>query len=154
MYIFLDVDGVLNTEADWARKLYSINDTCVSSFFKLYKNVEDPKIVLSSSWRNGIARDGKTSVRIDLLVNALKPLGIIKLDKTGISPNGMRNDEIDHYLKYHDKDGYIILDDDPNLFEKKVNTPHLYVTDAKTGLTDKDVTLIMKHIKMFNKIEE
>ena len=25
MYVFLDVDGVLNTEADWERKLYSLN---------------------------------------------------------------------------------------------------------------------------------
>jgi histidinol phosphatase-like enzyme len=35
MYIFLDVDGVLNTEADWARKVYSLNPKCVEQFLYL-----------------------------------------------------------------------------------------------------------------------
>ena len=29
MYIFLDVDGVLNTEEDWKRRKYSLNNACV-----------------------------------------------------------------------------------------------------------------------------
>jgi hypothetical protein len=144
MYVFLDVDGVLNTEADWARKVYSLDSKCVDSFCKLLNSLNEPKVVLSSTWRNGIARDGTTAVHIDDLIKALKPSGIKSLDKTGIAPDGSRTKEIEHYLRRHTEDSYIILDDDPELFEQRENTPHLYLTSSKTGLTDTDVKRILK----------
>jgi len=144
MYIFLDVDGVLNTKADWARKLYSLNSRCVGSFCTLLSSLNDPKVVLSSTWRNGIAMDGTTAVHIDDLLKALEPAGIKTLDKTGIAPDGSRTKEIEHYLRRHPVDNYIILDDDPELFDRKKRTPHLYLTSAKTGLTDADVTKILR----------
>ena len=73
MYIFLDVDGVLNTETDWARKVYSLNKSCVDAFCRLVKSIPNPRIVLSSTWRNGLARDGSTAVHIDDLMRALAP---------------------------------------------------------------------------------
>ena len=102
---------------------------------------------MSSTWRNGIARDGTTAVHIDDLIKALAPTGIKSLDKTGIAPDGSRTKEIDHYLKRHPEDDYVIMDDDPDLFDQKEQTPHLYVTSAKTGLTDTDVVNILKLIK-------
>ncbi len=147
MYIFLDVDGVLNTEEDWAKKVYSLNSKCVKSFCKLLSSFNAPKVVLSSTWRNGIARDGTTAVHIDDLIKALEPVGIKSLDKTGVAPDGSRNKEIDHYLKRHSEDRYIILDDDPSLFDQKENTPHLYLTSSKEGLTDMDVARIMKCVR-------
>ena len=147
MYIFLDVDGVLNTEADWSRKVYSLDSRCVASFCKLLNELHDPKIVLSSTWRNGIARDGATAVHIDDLINSLAPAGIKSLDKTGIAPDGSRTKEIEHYLRRHSQDDYIILDDDLSLFDQKSKTPHLYITSAKTGLTDTDVAKIIKQLK-------
>ena len=144
MYVFLDVDGVLNTEADWARKVYSLDSKCVDSFCKLLNSLNEPKVVLSSTWRNGIARDGTTAVHIDDLIKALKPSGIKSLDKTGIAPDGSRTKEIEHYLRRHTEDSYIILDDDPELFEQRENTPHLYLTSSKTELTDMDVKRILK----------
>ena len=146
MYVFLDVDGVLNTEADWARKVYSLDSKCVDSFCKLLNSLNEPKVVLSSTWRNGIARDGTTAVHIDDLIKALKPSGIKSLDKTGIAPDGSRTKEIEHYLRRHTEDSYIILDDDPELFEQRENTPHLYLTSSKTGLTDTDVKRILKRL--------
>ncbi|MCR5735768.1 MAG: hypothetical protein K6G22_14265 [Lachnospiraceae bacterium] len=143
MYIFLDVDGVLNTESDWARKIYSLNPKCVESFCKLLNSINKPKVVLSSTWRNGIARDGTTAVHVDELIKALEPAGIRYLDKTGVAPDGSRSKEIDHYLRRHPTDSYIILDDDPKLFDQKENTPNLYLTSSKTGLTDTDVKKIL-----------
>ncbi len=148
MYIFLDVDGVLNTEADWARKVYSLNKSCVDSFCKLLRDLPVPKIVLSSTWRNGIARDGTTAVHIDDLVKALASAGIKELDKTAISPDGSRSKEIDYYLRRHPEDDYLILDDDPSLFEEGKKTSHLYLTSAKTGITDKDVVMIKKMVQI------
>ena len=146
MYIFLDVDGVLNTEADWKKRVYSLNTNCVAAFCRLLANLPEPKVVLSSTWRNGIARDGTTAVHIDDLIKSLKPAGIRTLDKTGVAPDGSRSKEIDHYLRRHPADRYIILDDDANLFDKKESTPHLYLTSAKTGLTDADVKKILRRI--------
>ena len=144
MYIFLDVDGVLNTEADWKRKVYSLNQSCVDAFCRLVKSMPDPKIVLSSTWRNGIARDGRTAVHIDDLRRALEPVYTNVLDKTAVSPDGSRSREIDYYLRRNPQDSYLILDDDPTLFEAGEKTPHLYPTDPKTGLTDIDVPKIIK----------
>ena len=144
MYIFLDVDGVLNTEADWAKRVYSLNPGCVAAFCRLLEKLPDPKIVLSSTWRNGIARDGTTAVHIDDLIRALTPAGITGLDKTGVAPDGSRSKEIDHYIRRHRADSYLILDDDPDLFDQKERTPRLYLTSAKTGLTDADVKRIWK----------
>ena len=148
MYVFLDVDGVLNTEADWRRKIYSLDPSCVSSFCSLLKRIPNPKIVLSSSWRNGIARDGSTAVHIDELMKALEPSGLNSMDKTAVSPDGSRSKEIDYYLRRHPEDKYIILDDDVALFEHREMTANLYLTSAKTGLTDKDVKKIIKQFRL------
>ena len=142
MYIFLDVDGVLNTEKDWAGKVYSLNQSCVDSFYTFIRSVRNPKIVLSSTWRNGIARDGTTAVHIDDLIKALSPAGITALDKTAVAPDGSRSKEIDYYLRRHPKDTYIILDDDPTLFDEGEKTPYLYLTNAKTGFTEDDAAKI------------
>ncbi len=151
MYIFLDVDGVLNTEADWARKVYSLNSDCVDAFCSLIKSVPDPKIVLSSTWRNGIARDGSTAVHIDDLMNALRHAYNGELDRTATAPDGSRSKEIDHYLRRHPEDTYIILDDDPTLFDEGEKTANLYLTNAKTGLTDGDVKKIIKQQRRLTK---
>lgn len=144
MYIFLDVDGVLNTKEDWKRRMYSLNSKCVAAFCGLLNKIDDPQIVLSSTWRNGIARDGSTAAHIDDLYKALESAGIKKMDKTAISPDGSRSKEIDYYLRRHAPDSYIILDDDPELFELKEKTPHLYLTDSATGITEKDIKDILK----------
>ena len=146
MYIFLDVDGVLNKEVDWAKKMYSLNPECVSAFIDLLSKLPDPKIVLSSTWRNGIARDGTTAVHIEDLLGALAPAGIKELDRTAFSPDGSRSKEIDYYLRRHPEDSYIILDDDPTLFEEGKGTPYLYLTNARSGLTTDDVKKIMKMV--------
>lgn len=145
MYIFLDIDGVLNTEADWKRKVYSLNPKCIKVFCDLLQKLTNPKVVLSSSWRNGIARDGTTAVHVEELIRALEPAGITELDKTGTAPDGSRSKEIDHYLRRHPADSWLILDDDPTLFEQGAKTAHLYLTSAKTGLTDADLPKILKY---------
>ncbi len=146
MYIFLDVDGVLNTEADWAKKIYSLRPECVQEFLWLLKALPNPKVVLSSSWRNGIARDGFTAVHIKELIDALSPAGIQKLDKTGISPDGLRSKEINHYLRRNPKDSYIIFDDDKALFEEQEKTAYLFLTDPARGLTHKDVSRVIMNV--------
>lgn len=142
MYIFLDIDGVLNTKEDWNRKVYSLNPKCVAAFCRLLRHLPQPKIVLSSTWRNGIARDGSTAVHIDDLLKVLGPAGIHTVDKTATAPDGSRSKEVEHYLRRHNADDYIILDDDVELFDEKEKTKKLYLINPNTGFTMQDAKKI------------
>ncbi len=110
----------------------------------LFRYTSDPGIVLSSTWRNGIARDGSTAVHIEDLIRALKPVYSKTLDKAAVSPDESRSKEIDYYLRRHPKESYLILDDNPSLFAEGRKTPHLHLTDSQTGFTDRDVKKIIK----------
>lgn len=147
MYIFLDVDGVLNTKDDWNRKMYSLNENCIRIFCDLVENLDNPKIVLSSTWRNGIARDGTTAVHINDLIKAISKTGITELDRTVVALDGSRSKEIDYFLRRHAKDEYIILDDDLELFDDKERTPNLFLIDASVGITKNDVKRILKSVR-------
>ena len=147
MYIFLDVDGVLNTKADWKKKMYYLNPSCTGIFCDFLRKIKTPRVVLSSTWRNGIARDGTTAVHIEDLVKALRPAGISGFDKTANAPDGSRSREIDYYLRRHPADRYIILDDDPSLFEKGESTDNLYLIDPARGFTANDARKILHDIK-------
>ena len=143
MYIFLDVDGVLNRESDW-NKHFTLNPECIANFKELVKHIPDAKIVLSSTWRNGIARDGKKAKHIEDLISMIETAGIHTVDKTAYSPDGNRSREIEYFLKRHEKDNYLILDDDRSIFDK--GTSNLYIIDSIKGITSDDVTRIIKSI--------
>lgn len=142
--IFLDVDGVLNTKEDWWKRAFSLNAQCVNAFCSYLWQLEKPQIILSSTWRNGIARDGTTAAHIDDLLNALASAGIHSLDRTPTAPDGSRSKEIDYYLRRHEIADYLILDDDPQLFDDDKKTARLYVTDSRTGFTENDAKKLLK----------
>lgn len=143
MYIFLDVDGVLNKQSDW-KKPFSLNDECCYWFNTLIKALPNVKIVLSSTWRNGITRDGSKAAQIEDLMAKLKEAGINTIDKTATSLDGFRNREIDYYLRRHSADSYIILDDEDTIFEEGKRTPNLYMTDNAHGFTELDYKRLKK----------
>ena len=143
MYIFLDIDGVLNKQSDW-KKPFSLNDECCYWFNALIKEIPNVKIILSSTWRNGIARDGSRAAHIEDLMSKLADAGVNTIDKTATSPDGFRNKEIDYYLRRHPVDTYIILDDEESIFEEGKNTPNLYMTDNAKGFSELDYMRIKK----------
>ena len=143
MYIFLDIDGVLNKQCDW-KKPFTLNDECCYWFNALVSELHDVKIVLSSTWRNGIARDGSRAAHIDDLLAKLEEAGISTIDKTATSTDGFRNKEIEYYLRKHPADSYIILDDEESIFEKGKNTSNLYMTDSRMGFSELDYKRLKK----------
>lgn len=146
MYIFLDVDGVLNKRSDWIRP-FSLNAECVRNFNELVTRIPNAKIVLSSTWRNGIARDGYRAAHIEDLMKALSAAGIDTIDRTANAPDGSRSKEIDYYLRRHENDSYIILDDDQNLFEDGEKTKNLFVINNEYGFRKKDIAKIIKKVR-------
>lgn len=160
--IFLDVDGVLNSENELMihRKKNGIKG-CI-----LYAEVEDrplkllkeivektsAKIVVSSSWRIGCERSGRESVfgksLYEKLENRLKYFGMEIYDITpSLEAGTQRGDEIREWLSKNETENFIILDDDSDMCEY-VNTENFIHTTYKHGLTEE---LKDKAIEILNK---
>lgn len=138
VFIFLDVDGVLNTVSQWKRP-YSLNDACIAAFAGYVHSLpsSNTRIILTSSWKNGFDFSGNHTPQIRELVNKLAVHGLSITSKTeNISDD--RAAEINDYIKQHHLEQYpcIIIDDDPNIFRTKLsdNCKTIWI-NAKTGFT-------------------
>ena len=160
--IFLDVDGVLNSEDDLMihMKKNGIKG-CI-----LYAEVEDrplkllkeiiektsAKIVVSSSWRIGCERNGRKSIfgrgLYEKLEKRLKEYGMEIYDITpSLGIGTQRGDEIREWLSKNETENFIILDDDSDMREY-TNTENFIHTTYKHGLTEE---LKDKSIEILNK---
>lgn len=139
--IFLDVDGVLNSELD------SFDWNVQTDYhFELLKSLVDKtqaKIVLSSSWR-------KSKDSLETIKSRLQDFGIDVYDVTPSinSPNTKRGDEIRQWIDTQQDTSvtsFIILDDNSDMCEY-TNT-NLVQTDIKIGFQKQDYE---KALKMLN----
>lgn len=141
MYVFFDIDGVLNKKSDWKNK-YSIDIDCVKVFseiVKYYKSrYSEVRLVICSTWRLGWANNMNNSAPIDKLKELFESMNLKIYDKTSISQKS-RQEEIEYYIKRNNVKKYIILE----LFTcpNKVN---LYCPNYLTGLTKQDLKNIKK----------
>lgn len=148
--IFLDVDGVLNSEDDLVvyRKKNGITGCIMYAEvedrpLKLLKEIVDKtsaKIVVSSSWRIGCERSGRESIfgkgLYEKLEKRLKDYGMDIYDITPSLETGtQRGDEIREWLSKNETENFIILDDDSDMCEY-VNTENFIQTTYKHGLTE------------------
>lgn len=150
IYVFFDVDGVLNKESDWVKK-YSLDYICVKEFSKLNsilkKQYNYVRYVIISTWRTGLNR-GDEQLGSNQILNLKKVLsneGIAIYDSTPLSDKG-RQAEIEFYIKRNNVKEYIVIDDDLSLFDRPQKLKIL-VPDYKTGFTEKDLKKALKIIK-------
>ena len=147
-YLFFDVDGVLNREADWVNK-FALHAPCVKAFGKLCSTIAgkygEVTPVLISTWRAGIGTNGRNSPQVDALKSALASVGVSVTDSTPVSNKG-RQAEVNYYLRRHSAGRYVVIDDDPSLFDDP-GSINLYVTNYKTGLVENDIVKIIKRIQ-------
>lgn len=155
--IFLDVDGVLNSEDDL--KIYRekngitgciLYDNVEERPLKLLKQIVDVTgavIVLSSSWRLGYGKTesifgGRLYEKVSA---ALKANGMEIYDITPYMPGAQRGDEIKQWLsKRQDVESFVILDDDSDMGEY-VDTK-LIQTTYKYGLLPEHVEVAIKKL--------
>lgn len=146
--IFLDIDGVLNTQ----ESLYNHNfnhevEIDIDKLLLLKELIDKTNslVVLSSSWRIGLTiEDGIIKSKSDFhddFLSLLYMYGITLYDRTP-SIEGNRAKEIHTYLSLHPEiDNYVILDDeyvdDSNLIQTS------YYTD---GLTREHVNLAISKL--------
>lgn len=132
--IFLDVDGVLNSE-EFSRWLFDNHEKKYRGYELLDQRailclqdivfVTGAEIVLSSSWR-------LSSKCSEQLRQQLLPYGLQFIDKTISLPYEDRGEEIKEWLSRHpDVSHYVILDDDSDMFDIK---DHLIQTTFYKGL--------------------
>jgi hypothetical protein len=138
--IFLDVDGVLNSEEFevyhpefcFGLDIYQ-RELDTLALIRLQKLVQSTNsvVVISSSWKH--------SKGLPVLIAALNSYNIGVVGITGHVDSRIRGIEIKNWIDDNINlvDSYLILDDDEDmLYMQKDNFIHI---DNKYGLTDKDV---------------
>lgn len=162
-YLFLDVDGVLNSEAFYTeisqndrmlkihkenpsmpgRMIYKLSNFDPKAVEKLNRILRETgcKLVVSSSWRF----DSDLKELFKMVGINSEIFGI-----TGISQTRYRGFEIQNYLDTQ-KDilSYCILDDDCDMLPTQLDS--FIQTDFRVGLTEDNVN---KAIKILNKYDE
>lgn len=148
-YLFLDIDGVLNSIEYYLVRVDTPNDEgidrhAITLFNLLLKEVPDLQIVVSSSWRK--------IHTIEYIKDCLQRHGFLYyeniIDYTP-SLHTIRGLEIQDYCKEHNIVNYAIIDDDRDMLpEQLLRFVH---TNGMTGITIGDV---IKIIGIFDKDNE
>lgn len=163
-YLFLDIDGVLNSEEFYVEmsqndrmnkihkenpnmsgsmvyKLSNFDPKAVERLNKILKETEC-KLVVSSSWRF----DTDLEELFEIVGINANIFGI-----TGINNTRYRGFEIKDYLDNTNSEvlSYCILDDDCDMLPEQLN--NFVHTDYRVGLTEDDVN---KAIKILNNYDE
>lgn len=129
--IFLNIDGVLNSESYYKSKITkNFDPECVKRLNRIIKET-NANIVISSSWKLSYMTfkdEGIKGTVIGMTPNFL--FDTWREDKT-------RGAEIEQYLLKNPCDNYVILDDG-ELF-KEYQKKHWIQTDYRIGLTDENV---------------
>lgn len=147
--IFLDVDGVLNSQHSYKtqKMIDDMDDALIANLKKLVDAV-GAEIVLSSSWRT--PPEFETTWNLEKkLVDRLAFFKLTLFDRTPIRKDMVRGKEIKDWLKDHPEvTEFIIIDDDSSDIAVFTDLLPVFLhTNWKVGLTKKDVNT---GIKMFN----
>lgn len=116
-YIFLDIDGVLNSEHTFSNKISeSISDQYIKNLQKIVKKT-DAKIILSSSWRIYFSENVNDPRHIMgiYLVTILAKYNLNLHDTTPFVKGQFSNErglEIKTYIDQHKITDYIVIDDE------------------------------------------
>ena len=173
--LFLDIDGVLNSENWFAYRIYCVKNNMVNilmnfvdtddrnikhkltmlddrAIANLNRIIEETgcKVVLSSSWRSSIESE-------NIFTQNLLKLKGFKYEFYDVTPrlwfsdfSIRRGEEIKFWLdkesEKHEIESFVILDDDSDMLPEQMN--NLIHIDGQVGLTDRDV---LTAIEILNK---
>ena len=144
-YCFFNVDGLLNRSSDW-RKPFTI-DYGLANFFCFFLSEYNLIPVLTSSWRLGFieAGDYRNAPYIKELEDIFDSYGLKIYDKTPVLKGRTRDKEIERFLYFHKGKDYIVIDGDPDEYDK--TNEHVYFIDPKSGFTPRDAKNAGKLLK-------
>ena len=145
-YLFLDVDGVLNTQTSWHLAGDSFFESCLANL-RLIKESTGCDIVLSSAWRR--FKDKEPEDRdYALLVRALTDIDCMFIDTTPVieklsSPSIFnREKEIEQWLEQKAEKPYnYAIVDDMDIFPN--HSKNFVLTEVHEGLTIHKASIII-----------
>ena len=166
--IFLDIDGVFNSEQlaerriqeGWSEQHYDFVDLNELTRFVYFINKNNIKIVLSSSWRI----DGYVETCNYLKQTLMAPIIPYLIGVTPRSKSGHRGTEIEFFIKankehyeqykwmmknneFIDIDEYCIIDDDCDMTDDQIQN-HFVNTNWLEGLQEKHYPQIEKILQL------
>ena len=156
--IFLDVDGVLNSELSREQERNNFDNWMEHEVSEMHVNnlkkivdATGAQIVLSSSWRfdhpKATGRDFIADPLMKILDRKLKAVGLDIIDVTPDLRGKIRGVEIQDWLDRHSEvEKFVILDDDTDMTDAQ--KPFFVNTTFKNGLTE---DLANKAIEILNK---
>ena len=156
--IFLDVDGVLNSEVSREQERNNFDNWMEHEVSEMHVNnlkkivdATGAQIVLSSSWRfdhpKATGRDFIVDPLMKVLDRKLKAVGLDIIDVTPDLRGKIRGAEIQDWLDRHSEvERFVILDDDVDMMEEQ--KPFFVNTTFKNGLTEE---MANKAIEILNK---
>lgn len=164
--IFLDVDGVLNSNKSFKKRYYNWKKNKIwiprldeENIKLLAKIIEETKakIVLSSSWR-GDFRNGIHNIKIEDSKELLKLFNKYYIEIVGVTPTlprtndkdeiytSWRENEIRYYLNTHTNiNNFCVIDDER--FDLETFKDYLVQTNKKEGLQERDVEKAIKILR-------
>ena len=135
--LFLDIDGVVNSEKTFQRHRGAIGiDPYMAFLVGKIQLDTDCDVVLSSSWRYGNKE----------LLDEVRKQVVDFIDVTpDVEGNMVRGKEIQAWLDKHPKvKRYAILDDDSDMLSEQ--RPNFFQTSWKTGITDEIAKQVTEHL--------
>lgn len=142
--IFLDIDGVLNTQKQIKKEYMKKHSTCSWEiklsqlgiwYLKILVLLTKAEIVLSSTWRLNI--NDFTN-----LTNQLVKFNMHIFDCTPVMHDYLRGDEIRAWIQHHNVSNFVILDDDSDMC--KYTSTNLVKCSWKNGLQFKHLLKALK----------
>ena len=144
LYIFFDIDGVLNCMNSWDEDHFPLDMDCVKNFADtiiFFQSKYEVHLVMSSSWRSGFDLEEGHSQEVQDILDKLKKFNLEVENKTPFFMKKNRADEINFYIDEHGLQNFkcLAIDDTKHLFASPLKKNlRLYVTDAKFGFSRKD----------------
>lgn len=141
--LFLDIDGVLNSEKGWKRDdpkdSWYWTPECVDQLKEILKACPDVKVVISSTWRR--------YVTLDKFHQMFSAVGVEKDRIISTTPmhlsEGPRGREIRMWLEDHPEvKKFVIVDD--TVSDMGAMMPHVVKTSFSLGLTEEHSGEIIK----------
>lgn len=155
--LFLDVDGVLNSEQTFFRSKGEREDSyLIDPFMALLiaRIVEatDCKIVLSSSWRHHPEGVKKVERRVWRVMDITPTILSTREEREECTKKGLswatlceRGREIQAWLESHPEvERYAILDDDSDMLEEQL--PNFFKTSWQQGITEEIADNVIMHL--------
>lgn len=135
MFVFLDIDGVLNKRSQWRIHSYPLDSGCIENFCNFANHISG-KIILTSSWRKGFvcSHSNSNSRQIQELEKEFDKYGL-RISGKVLDDISDRGEAINQFLNNH-PDRYIIIDDDKSEFGKPLR--HLHLINPEVGFSQED----------------